>query len=58
MLSGEILSNQKNLPPKYQDVGLTVLDLKKNKKIIGIPAMPSGSSLKFMMEAFPERRLM
>jgi 1-deoxy-D-xylulose-5-phosphate synthase len=57
--SGEILSkSEENLPPKYQDVfGLTVLDLaKKNKKIIGItPAMPSGSSLKFMMEALPER---
>jgi deoxyxylulose-5-phosphate synthase len=31
--------------------GLTVLDLaKKKKKIIGITPMPSGSSLKFMME--------
>ncbi|MCG9794090.1 1-deoxy-D-xylulose-5-phosphate synthase [Flavobacterium algicola] len=58
-LSGEIyLKSEENLPPKYQDVfGLTLLDLaKKNKKIIGItPAMPSGSSLKFMMEALPER---
>jgi 1-deoxy-D-xylulose-5-phosphate synthase len=48
----------KDLPPKYQDVfGLTVLDLaRKNKKIIGItPAMPTGSSLKFMMDVFPER---
>jgi 1-deoxy-D-xylulose-5-phosphate synthase len=57
--SGEILSkSEENLPPKYQDVfGLTVLDLaKNNKKIIGItPAMPSGSSLKYMMEALPER---
>lgn len=57
--SGEIYSkSEENLPPKYQDVfGLTVLDLAKtNKKIIGItPAMPSGSSLKFMMEALPER---
>ncbi|NRS87201.1 1-deoxy-D-xylulose-5-phosphate synthase [Flavobacterium sp. 7E] len=57
--SGEIiLKSEENLPPKYQDVfGLTVLDLaQKNKKIIGItPAMPSGSSLKFMMEALPER---
>ena len=57
--SGEIhLKSEENLPPKYQDVfGLTVLDLaKKNKKIIGItPAMPSGSSLKFMMDALPER---
>jgi 1-deoxy-D-xylulose-5-phosphate synthase len=58
-ISGELLSkSEENLPPKYQDVfGLTILDLaKNNKKIIGItPAMPSGSSLKFMMEAFPER---
>jgi 1-deoxy-D-xylulose-5-phosphate synthase len=28
----------------------------KKRKIIGItPAMPSGSSLKFMMDAFPKR---
>ncbi len=57
--TGEIhLKLEDNLPPKYQDVfGLTLLDLaKKNKKIIGItPAMPSGSSLKFMMDALPER---
>lgn len=57
--TGEIhIKSEENLPPKYQDVfGLTVLDLaKKNEKIIGItPAMPSGSSLKFMMEAFPKR---
>ncbi|WP_418264094.1 1-deoxy-D-xylulose-5-phosphate synthase [Flavobacterium faecale] len=57
--SGEIyLKSEDDLPPKYQDVfGLTLLDLaQKNKKIIGItPAMPSGSSLKFMMEALPER---
>ncbi len=45
-------------PPKYQDVfGHTLVDLaKQNEKIIGItPAMPTGSSLKFMMEAFPDR---
>jgi 1-deoxy-D-xylulose-5-phosphate synthase len=57
--TGEIhLKSEENLPPKYQDVfGLTILDLaKKNKKIIGItPAMPSGSSLKFMMDEIPER---
>lgn len=53
--------NPKNLekqPPKFQDVfGLTLVELaKKNTKVIGItPAMPTGSSLKFMMEAFPER---
>ena len=46
------------LPPKFQDVfGLTVLDLaKKNKKIIGItPAMPTGSSLNYMIKELPER---
>ena len=57
--TGEIhAKSEDNLPPKYQDVfGLTLLDLaKSNKKIIGItPAMPSGSSLKFMMDAIPER---
>lgn len=57
--TGEILpKSEAHLPPKYQDVfGLTVLDLaRKNEKIVGItPAMPSGSSLKFMMDVFPER---
>jgi len=45
-------------PPKYQDVfGLTIVELaKQNEKIIGItPAMPTGSSLKFMLEEFPDR---
>jgi len=45
-------------PPKYQDVfGHTIIELaEKNKKIFGItPAMPSGSSLKFMMEKMPDR---
>ena len=58
-ITGEIpLKSEENIPPKYQDVfGLTVLDLARaNEKIIGItPAMPSGSSLKFMMDAFPKR---
>lgn len=57
--TGEIyVKFEENLPPKYQDVfGLTLLDLaKKNEKIIGItPAMPSGSSLKFMMDELPKR---
>ena len=57
--TGEIIPKiEAHLPPKYQDVfGLTILDLAKaNEKIIGItPAMPSGSSLKFMMDAFPKR---
>lgn len=47
-----------DLPPRYQDVfGSTLLRLaKENPKIVGItPAMPTGSSLLPMMEAFPER---
>lgn len=58
-ITGEILpKNNNGLPPKFQDVfGLTLLELaRKNQKIIGItPAMPTGSSLKFMMDEFPER---
>ena len=45
-------------PPKYQEVfGSTIVELARtNKKIIGItPAMLSGSSLKMMLEEFPER---
>lgn len=44
--------------PKYQDVfGLTIVELaKENKNIVGItPAMPTGSSLKIMMEEIPDR---
>lgn len=58
-ITGDIYpKSEENLPPKYQDVfGLTLLDLAKaNEKIIGItPAMPTGSSLKFMMDVFPAR---
>ena len=57
--TGELLkTSNENLPLKFQDVfGLTLVELAKhNKKIIGItPAMPSGSSLKFMMDVFPKR---
>lgn len=58
--TGALLNTEKtkNLPPKYQDVfGFTLLELaKKNKKIIGItPAMPTGSSLKYMMAVYPDR---
>jgi 1-deoxy-D-xylulose-5-phosphate synthase len=45
-------------PPKYQDVfGHTMIELaEKNEKIVGVtPAMPSGSSLKFMMDQMPHR---
>lgn len=57
--TGELLPyDTKGLPLKFQDVfGLTLVELaEKNEKIIGItPAMPTGSSLKYMMDAFPER---
>ena len=58
-LTGELIAKS-NLsePPKYQDVfGETIVELaEKNEKIIGItPAMPTGSSLKYMMEKFPSR---
>ena len=45
-------------PPKYQDVfGHTLVELaEKNENIVGItPAMPTGSSLKYMMEKIPDR---
>ena len=53
-----ILKETKNEPPKFQDVfGLTLVELaRQNSKIVGItPAMPTGSSLKYMMDEFPER---
>jgi 1-deoxy-D-xylulose-5-phosphate synthase len=49
---------EENGPSKYQDVfGLTLVELaEKNDKIIGItPAMPTGSSMKYMINAFPNR---
>jgi 1-deoxy-D-xylulose-5-phosphate synthase len=59
-LTGEIQKKVFDLPqpPKYQDVfGHTIIELaEKNDKIFGVtPAMPSGSSLKFMMEKMPDR---
>ncbi|MFY7970986.1 MAG: 1-deoxy-D-xylulose-5-phosphate synthase [Flavobacteriales bacterium] len=45
-------------PPLYQDVfGHSIIELaEKNERIVGVtPAMPSGCSLKFMMEAMPDR---
>ncbi len=59
-ITGEIYKKKYDLPqpPKYQDVfGHTIVELaEKNDKIFGItPAMPSGSSLKFMMDAMPHR---
>ncbi|HNR17664.1 MAG TPA: 1-deoxy-D-xylulose-5-phosphate synthase [Chitinophagaceae bacterium] len=59
-MTGEIQKKKFDLPqpPKYQDVfGHTIIELaEKNDKIFGItPAMPSGSSLKFMMDKMPDR---
>ena len=59
-VTGEIVRKKYELPqpPKYQDVfGHTIIELaEKNERIFGItPAMPSGSSLKFMMEKMPDR---
>src|SRR5690349_16914571 len=59
-ITGEIYKKKFEIaqPPKYQDVfGHTIIELaEKNDKIFGItPAMPSGSSLKFMMEKMPNR---
>jgi len=60
MHTGEIFKTVYDKPqaPLYQDVfGETLLELaRENEKIIGItPAMPTGSSLKIMMDAMPER---
>jgi len=59
-VTGEIYKKKYEMPqpPKYQDVfGHTIIELaEQNNKIMGVtPAMPSGSSLKFMMEKMPHR---
>lgn len=59
-ITGEIYKKKFEIPqpPKYQDVfGHSIIELaEKNERIIGItPAMPSGSSLKYMMEQMPHR---
>ncbi len=59
-VTGEIFKKAYEIPqpPKYQDVfGHTIIELaEKNEKIMGItPAMPSGCSLKYMMEKMPDR---
>jgi len=58
-ITGELAPKTNEIePPKFQDVfGKTILELaKKNKKIVGItPAMPTGSSLKIMIDELPER---
>jgi 1-deoxy-D-xylulose-5-phosphate synthase len=61
-VTGEIYKKKFDTPqpPKYQDVfGYTIIELaEKNPMIMGItPAMPSGSSLKFMMDKMPGRAI-
>lgn len=53
-----IITKCKGQPLPYQDVfGHTLVELaEKDARIVGItPAMPSGSSMSFMMKAFPDR---
>lgn len=53
-----IIVQAKDQPQLYQNVfGHTLVELaEKDKRIVGItPAMPSGSSMTFMMKAFPDR---
>ncbi|WP_276480541.1 1-deoxy-D-xylulose-5-phosphate synthase [Paraflavitalea pollutisoli] len=61
-ITGEIYKKtyETKQPPKYQDVfGHTIIELAEmNNKVFGVtPAMPSGSSLKFMMEKMPDRAI-
>jgi 1-deoxy-D-xylulose-5-phosphate synthase len=58
--TGELVHSRGNdaEPPLYQDVfGYTLLELaRQNPRIVGItPAMPTGCSLKILMDEMPER---
>jgi len=59
-ITGEIRKSIPTEPqaPKYQDVfGQTIIELANtNEKIVGVtPAMPSGSSMKYMIAEMPDR---
>ncbi len=59
-ITGEIVKKKFDTPqpPKYQDVfGHSIIELaEQNDKIMAVtPAMPSGCSLKYMMEKMPNR---
>jgi len=61
-ITGEIYKKKYSTPqpPKYQDVfGHTLLELAEtNPLIFGVtPAMPSGSSMKIMMDKMPDRSM-
>ena len=57
--TGDLIPKSKEMqPPKFQDVfGKTLVELaSKNERIVAItPAMPTGSSLKYMMDTYPKR---
>ena len=56
--TGILIPKKEQSTSKYQDVfGKTLVALAaQNESIVGItPAMPSGSSMKLMMDAFPDR---
>lgn len=56
--TGERIKDKDNGVPKFQDVfGKTLVELaKENERIVGITAaMPTGCSMTFMQEAFPNR---
>ncbi len=58
--TGEVIQAKQGAPtpPKFQDVfGHTIIELaEKDRRIVGVtPAMPTGCSLKFMMEQMPDR---
>ena len=53
-----IKEDTQGMPPKFQDVfGKTLVELaEQDERIVGItPAMPTGCSMNFMMDRFPER---
>ena len=58
-MTGERIKEQtEGQSPKFQDVfGKTLVELaEKNKRIVGVtPAMPTGCSMTYMMERFPDR---
>ena len=58
-MTGERIKEQtEGQAPKFQDVfGKTLVELaEKNKRIVGVtPAMPTGCSMTYMMERFPDR---
>jgi 1-deoxy-D-xylulose-5-phosphate synthase len=58
-ITGKRISKSlEQIPPKFQDVfGKTLVELATiNQNIVGItPAMPTGSSMKYLMDSYPSR---